>query len=211
MQLYLARHGESEANVRQIHWNQPYGYGLTDRGREQARTLADSLANLEFSALYCSPMLRAVQTAQIVGRRLDLTPQIEDALRERDVGILEGQEISPQNRSLCYRITQQWMVYGNRDVRFEADKNHPGESYTDIAARFVPFIGRLEERYRDIETNVLLISHGQTLALMLPRLLSNVDWDYSSTHTFDGTFYAIAELRDGEWVCLRWGEETMME
>jgi probable phosphoglycerate mutase len=85
MKLYLARHGESEANVRRIFWDQPHGYGLTDRGREQARALAEGLDNVEFVTLYCSPILRAVQTAQIVGRRLDLTPQIEDALRERDV------------------------------------------------------------------------------------------------------------------------------
>jgi len=38
------------------------------------------------------------------------------------------------------------MVYGNREIRFEGtDRDHPGESYNDIAARFVPFIGRLEE------------------------------------------------------------------
>ena len=205
MRLYLARHGESEANVRRIFWDKPHGYGLTDKGREQARTLAESLAGVEFVALYCSPILRAVQTAQIVGHRLDLTPQIEDALRERDVGILEGQEISSENRTLCYRITQQWMAHGNHDVRIEG-----GESYTDIATRFMPFIRRLEERYHDTEANVLLISHGQTLALMLPRLLSNVDWAYSSTHTFDGSFYAVAELRDGEWVCLLWGEEILV-
>ena len=206
MKLYFTRHGESEANVQQMFWDQPHGYGLTDRGREQARALADSLAGVGLVALYCSPILRAVQTAQIVGQRLNLTPEIEDALRERDVGILEGQKISPENISLCWRITQQWMVYDNHDVRFEG-----GESYNDIAARFMPFIGRLEGIYRDTEANVLLISHGQTLATMLPHLLSNVDWAFSSTHTFDGSFYATAELRDNAWVCLRWGEEIVME
>ena len=206
MKLYFARHGESEANVQRIFWDKPHGYGLTDKGREQARALADSLADAGLVALYGSPILRAAQTSQIVGRQLDLTPQIEDGLRERDVGVLQGQKISSENLSLCYRITQQWMVYGNRDVRFEG-----GESYNDIAARCMPFIGRLEEIYGDTDANVLLISHGQTLAMMLPHLLSNVDWAFSSTHTFDGSFYTVAELRDEEWVCLRWGEEMMME
>jgi broad specificity phosphatase PhoE len=206
VKLYITRHGESEANVQRIFWDQPFGYGLTDRGREQARALAEGLADVQFVALYCSPILRAVQTAQIVGQWLDLTPVIEDGLRERDVGILYGQEISPENLSLCYQITQQWMVYGNRDVRFEG-----GGSYNDMVARFMPFIGRLEERYRDTDANVLLISHGITLATMLPRLLSNVDWAFSSTHPFDGTFYAIAELRDDKWVCLRWGEAVLQD
>ena len=30
MKLYFARHGESEANVQQVFWNQPEKYGLTD-------------------------------------------------------------------------------------------------------------------------------------------------------------------------------------
>ena len=66
--------------------------------------------------------------------------------------------------------------------------------------------------YRDTDANVLLISHGQTLATMLPHLLSNVDWAFvTSRPPFDGSFHVVTELRDGEWVCLRWGEETMME
>jgi len=72
VKLYFARHGESEANVQRIFWNQPEGYGLTDKGRAQAKALADALAGIQFAALYCSPVLRAVQTAQIVGRRLEV-------------------------------------------------------------------------------------------------------------------------------------------
>ena len=43
--------------------------------------LADALVEYSFSALYCSPILRALETAQIVGRRLGLTPQVADGLR----------------------------------------------------------------------------------------------------------------------------------
>lgn len=41
-------------------------------------------------------------------------------------------------------------------------------------------------------------------------LLSNVDWVFSSIRPFDGAFYAVAELRDGEWVCLRWRQEGVV-
>ena len=46
----------------------------------------------------------------------------------------------------------------------------------------MPLIARLEERYRDTEANVLLISHGGTLRAMLPLLLSNVDKAFSMAH-----------------------------
>ena len=146
MRLYFARHGESEANVQRIHWNKPYGYGLTDRGRAQAEALAAALADTPFAALYCSPILRAAQTAQIVGRRLGLTPRVAAALREVDCGILEGTPIDPGSPKAGWRVVAQWMAHDRRDLRFEAvDGGHPGESYDDIAARFVPFIARLEE------------------------------------------------------------------
>ena len=210
MRLYFARHGESEANVRGVHWNKPYGYGLTEKGRAQADALAAALADLPFAALYCSPILRAAQTAQIVGRRLGLAPRVAPELREVDCGLLEGTPIDPGSPDAGWRVVEQWMVHGRRDLRFEAvDGGHPGESYDDIAARFVPFIGRLAEVYGNTEANVLLISHGTTLATVLPGLLSNVDWAFSSTHTFDGSFYVIAERRGSEWVCLRWGEAVL--
>ena len=204
MKLYFARHGESEANVQQVFWNQPEKYGLTEKGREQARALAGNLANVAFAALYCSPVLRAVQTAGIVGRRLGLTPEVTEGLREWDVGILEGQRYSKETEALHRQVTVQWMKHDNHDARIEG-----GESYNDIAARFMPLIDRLEETYCSTDANVLLISHGGTLTCMLPLLLSNVDKAFSLTR---GTGYAtpiVAELCDGAWVCLRWGEDVL--
>lgn len=85
MRLYFARHGESEANVQQVFSNRPGVHGLTETGRRQAEALAGNLRGIAFTELYCSPVLRAVQTAEIVASRLHLTYEIEDGLREYDV------------------------------------------------------------------------------------------------------------------------------
>ena len=147
--------------------------------------------------------------AAIMGR--EIVGSTADELREVDCGILEGRRIDPHSPNAGWRVVLQWMQHDNHDARFEADENHPGESYNDIAARFMPFCDRVAELYRQTEANVLLISHGQTLGTMLPLLLSNVDKAYSMDRPFDGSFYATAELRDGKWVCLRWGQEMMIE
>jgi len=208
VKLTFARHGESKANVQQVFWNQPEGYGLTDKGREQARALADHLAGIactsHFAGLYCSPVLRAVQTAEIVGRRLGLTPEVADGLREWHTGILEGQGYSEETQGLHWWVTEQWMVHGNHEARIEG-----GESFCDVRARFLPFIAGLEEGYQHTDANLLLISHGGTLRAMLPTLVSNLDNAAVLHRPFPYATPIVVDLRDGEWVCLRWGEDVV--
>jgi broad specificity phosphatase PhoE len=210
MKLVFSRHGESEANVQRVYWNQPGRFPLTPKGRQQAEALADALAEFTFAALYCSPVQRAVETAQIVGRRFGLTPQVADGLREYSVGILEGRTYSQETENLYGQARRQWIEQGNFDARIEADENHPSESYNDIAARFMPMIAGLEARYRDTDATLLLISHGGTLGAMLPLLLANVDLAYPIEHPMGYTNPIVAELREGGWVCLRWGKEWLL-
>jgi probable phosphoglycerate mutase len=206
MKLVFSRHGESEANVQQVYWNLPGRFPLTPKGRQQAEALAEALAGFEFAGIYCSPVLRALETAQIVGRRFGLTPQIADGLREYHVGILEGRTYSQETHDLYEQARRQWVRHGNLNARIEG-----GESYNDIAARFVPMIAELEAHYQDTQAALLLISHGGTLGAMLPLLLCNVDLAYPIEHPMGYAHPIVAELRDGEWVCLRWVEETLME
>lgn len=59
---------------------------LDERGHAQARLLAEYLAGETIDALYCSPMLRARQTAQHVAERLGLEAVVEDDIAENDQG-----------------------------------------------------------------------------------------------------------------------------
>ena len=201
MRIYFARHGESEANVQEVFWNRSAGYGLTDTGRAQARALSRTLSDIPFAALYCSPILRARQTAAIVGQKLDLEPEPADGLREWDVGILEGRTYTEETQALHRRTTEAWLVHGDLNARIEG-----GESYVDIAARFEPFIAHLVAIYGATQDNVLLISHGGLLVTMLPELLTNVDVVSALRWGCPYASPIVAERRGGEWVCLRWGD-----
>ena len=91
MRLYFARHGQSVANVLRVISNRDAPpHPLTDLGRQQAATLADSLSSRPIAAIFTSPLLRAVQTAEILSARLGVPFQTTDALREYDLGVLEG-------------------------------------------------------------------------------------------------------------------------
>jgi broad specificity phosphatase PhoE len=202
MRLYFARHGESEANVQQVFWNGLEGYGLTAKGRQQAEALAERLAGegVDFAALYCSPVLRAVQTTRIIAARLGLPYETADGLREYDVGNLEGEGYNEENQQLYWEVTTAWLERGEWDVRIEK-----GESYRDIKDRFMPFVRGLERDHAKTDANVLLIGHGGTFRAMLPLLLANIDNAFAMEHHFGYTTCVIAELVGSRWTCLRWG------
>ena len=83
--ILLARHGETKEN-RERRFQGQKDVPLSDRGREQARELAEQAATERIAAVYTSPLSRARETAEIVGARIGLVPRPDDRLKEVDVG-----------------------------------------------------------------------------------------------------------------------------
>jgi phosphohistidine phosphatase len=72
VQIYIIRHAIAELRE---NWDQPdEARPLTDKGREKMSRIARGLlkTGVRFSHLYCSPLVRAQQTAEIVQRRFKL-------------------------------------------------------------------------------------------------------------------------------------------
>lgn len=88
LELVLARHGQSHGNL-----DRSLGpdTGLTDLGRQQARRLGDWLAGqgYAFTALYCSSLRRARQTAEIINQHFGLEIVYDPDLRETEVPYLD--------------------------------------------------------------------------------------------------------------------------
>jgi broad specificity phosphatase PhoE len=83
--IRLARHGQTAYNAtRRFQGHLPVGLDAT--GREQARALADACAPLGFRSLWCSPLARARETADVVAERLGLEPLEDARWAETDCG-----------------------------------------------------------------------------------------------------------------------------
>ena len=86
LRIYLARHGESDANAAHIvaGWTDS---PLTAKGRQQARDLSEALQGVHLDAIYSSTLSRSRDTAVIVAarRRVESLPE----LRERNSGRFE--------------------------------------------------------------------------------------------------------------------------
>jgi broad specificity phosphatase PhoE len=91
--IHLARHGQTAYNAEgrfQGHLPVP----LDDTGREQARALAEQVAEVEVRSLVCSPLARARETADIVAGRIGLAPEEDVRFAETDTGDWTGRSFA---------------------------------------------------------------------------------------------------------------------
>lgn len=131
--ILLARHGETEFN-RERRFQGQIDVPLTDRGREQARELAAAVGDEGIAALWASPLVRARETAAIVGAALGLEPRLDDRLKEMDVGAWAGRlkdEIEAEDAGAWRR----WQAAGE-DWRFPGGESL-GEQQERVVAALV--------------------------------------------------------------------------
>jgi broad specificity phosphatase PhoE len=150
-QLLLIRHGQTAWSKVGKHTGRS-DIPLTDRGREEARDAARTLEGWNLVRAYCSPLVRARETAEIVEPACGIV--IDRNLLEWDYGEFEG-ETTPEMRE---RITG-WSVW-----------THPitgGETYDEVGERADEFLRRL-----DVEVpsgNAVVFAHGHLLAILIAR------------------------------------------
>jgi broad specificity phosphatase PhoE len=88
--VLLARHGETDDNREPVRVQGFRDTPLNDTGRRQAADLAERVADDGIVSLWSSDLIRARETAEIVGRRIGLRPRLDPRLREANRGRWEG-------------------------------------------------------------------------------------------------------------------------
>jgi 2,3-bisphosphoglycerate-dependent phosphoglycerate mutase len=141
--VILARHGETEANVKGC-FADSNDIPLTEAGRLQSRELALRLSR-EFrpEILVSSTFLRARQTSEIIADVLGLETEAIAGIQERNFGCLRGQ---PYAR------------LGLRDPQWTPEG---GESLDDVRRRAVDAIASLRDRYPREE--IVVVTHGAVI------------------------------------------------
>lgn len=90
MKLLVIRHGESEADLLDVHEGRA-DFALTERGHRQAEAMAEYVAqNYNISKIYASSLTRAKQTAQHLSDKTDMPIIFDENLMEFNNGLLAG-------------------------------------------------------------------------------------------------------------------------
>ena len=149
--ILLARHGESDWN-RSKRWQGHTDRPLTDLGRQQARELAERLADVELGAVYSSDLRRARDTAEIVARPQGLDVKTMRELREVDVGSWSGltrEEAEQRFPDAYLRWTEGSEGWAD------------GETYDELGARVLRAVHEIAGDHRD--DRVLIVAHGGSI------------------------------------------------
>ncbi len=201
MRLMLIRHGETDWNATlryQGHANIP----LNEQGRAQAQKAGARLAHYRATAIYTSDILRAAETAEIVGAATGLIPEPMPNLREIDVGQWEG--LTPEE---LYRRFPEHMAAFDRDPARTVRLG--GESYAQLQERALIALNDIHAAYPGDEL-VLAVSHGGTIRALLCHIIGLDLAHFGRLWLDNGSF---TELRHGAhgWRLVRLNDVAHME
>ncbi len=160
-QYFALRHGESEANQREIIVSDPKNgmnmYGLTSKGAKQVRVTVQEAydAGILNSAtvIYSSDFTRTQETAQIARQVLGCGPvNLTPKLRERFFGNWEKTHTSNYEK-----------VWSDDEKDF-CHKKEGVESRAEVLERTLALIIVLEEQHKG--KRFLLVSHGDPIQIL---------------------------------------------
>ena len=168
--LYLVRHGENVANLTKEFSYRKVDYSLTAKGVLQAQQTATSFAAKNIHEIYASPLKRAVETADILARRLDVPVVVLEQFREVNVGVLEEQPVSAENWQLFRRVFEDWLK-GRRATRFPE-----GESYDELWRRMQA--GLQKVLAHKAGRNIIIVGHGGLFTATIGDVCPGIDVEW---------------------------------
>lgn len=149
MNLLLVRHGEIPSNVNKVYAGTS-SEGLTEKGLVQAREVSAKLKSCNIDLLYSSPIRRAVQTAEIIGKATGNNVLIENAFQELKMGPWEGLS----EKEVADKYPEEWQVWNTSP----AELRLPGrETLKELQERVVSGVKNIYKGCGD--KNVVIVTH----------------------------------------------------
>lgn len=157
--IFLVRHAAHD-RVHSILCGRMPGVSLGDTGREQARGVGSRLSNERLAAVYSSPLERARETAEPIGRACALPVVVEPGLDEIDAGEWTGRSFAELDGD------PRWRSWNAK----RADGGAPGgERMHGVQGRVLGALGALRARHPG--ERIAAVSHCDVIKAALCGVL----------------------------------------
>jgi len=158
--LFLIRHGENEWTERGALAGRTPSVSLNEKGKEQAEQVAERLKVQPFSAIYSSPLLRCLESAQPLAAALNLPVTVEPGILEVDYGEWRGGELKELGKRPEWRLVQ---IYPG-GFRFPG-----GETLREVQNRVITTLERIRTEHAG--EVIAVYAHGDVLRTSLAYYL----------------------------------------
>jgi broad specificity phosphatase PhoE len=160
MKIFLCRHGQTTGDI-EDRYGGDYDDHLTKLGITQAHLLAGSLKSKGIEKIFVSPLIRAKETAEILGEILSLVPEVVPDLKERNQnGVLTGM-IKSEAKNKYPELVDRLSNYKNTI--------EGAESFDNFQIRIIRAIkGILKMNYETIA----MVTHGGPIMTILRQIES---------------------------------------
>lgn len=159
--VYLVRHGATPYSA-EDRFAGAIDPQLSEEGVFQVERLAARLADDSISAIYCSPMVRTMQTATILAEPHKLEPIPKHGLQEINHGHWEGM----RRADVEAQFPEEYLAWEEDPYTFAPGG---GEAGVNVIARALPVLRGIVLEHRG--QNVVIVSHKATLRLLISSLL----------------------------------------
>ncbi len=157
MHLYIMRHGETDDNTRRVLQGQKDN-PLNENGKKQAIEAGEELKGIVFDRIYVSPLIRAVQTAELATGRNRSEFITEERIKEIGFGVLEG--------SCSDDVKPPYDNFFKNPACYAAPEG--GESLIELSERTREFLEEIKGTLQG--KNVLLVSHGAAIHAIINQI-----------------------------------------
>lgn len=164
MEIYLVRHGATDANLRDGRYAGWMNPPLAAEGVQQARRTAARLESAAISRVVCSDLKRAIQTAHILAAPHKLPVETFPAWRELNYGEWDGLTAA--------EIEQRWPGALRRLSQDPGFRIPGGETLAELLGRILPALESLmPARGDESEGGIIIVSHKATIRVLLCHLI----------------------------------------
>ena len=203
--LFLVRHGENEWTKRGALAGRTPSISLNEKGREQAQQIAERLKAQPITAIYSSPLVRCLETAQPLAAALDLSVSVEPGVLEVDYGDWRGGELKELGKRPEWQLVQ--IFPGG--FRFPR-----GETLREVQNRVITTLERIRAQHEG--EAVAVFAHGDVLRTSLAYYLgtpldlfqriqiSTASVSLVAFHRFGPSILAMND--SGGLPVIKWGE-----
>ncbi len=189
--IILVRHGECEGNIKGLFRGRA-DFPLNKRGLIQAHDLSRELKKFTVKYIYSSPLIRAWQTAEVIGEQCGIEINAEEGFNNIELGSWEGRFM----KDIAEQYPDEWELWVDNPEKLRVENM---ETLHDVQKRTKDCLDGLVSKHNG--EVLAVVSHRAVLKPLIAACL-NISSPYFWKIHLDTASYSLLSYKKEKGYCL---------